>query len=72
MHESALEAMCESIVNQLLHAPLTELKRSHKEGDAALVHAVQRLFKLDVEQTAAPKTQNDAALPADAGKRRIP
>ena len=51
-HERALDAMCESIVNQLLHAPLTELKRSQQgRRRRALVHAVQRLFKLDVEQS---------------------
>ncbi len=47
--ERTLDAMCESIVSQLLHAPLTELKRDG-EGEAGnLVEAVQRLFKLEVE-----------------------
>jgi glutamyl-tRNA reductase len=62
--ERAFEAMCESIVNQLLHAPLTELKRGQQEGNGAdLVHAVQRLFKLDVEQPqGAPRAKAEAAL----------
>jgi glutamyl-tRNA reductase len=47
--ERALDAMCESIVSQLLHAPMTELKRDHEAPDGArLVEAVQRLFQLEV------------------------
>jgi glutamyl-tRNA reductase len=43
-----LEAMCESMVNKLLHQPLTELKQSQSSHDgSALVVAVQRLFKLE-------------------------
>jgi glutamyl-tRNA reductase len=72
-HERALEAMCDSIVNQLLHAPLTELKRSQKDGDgAALVHAVQRLFKLDPASGTAvtPVAEDDPALQAAPGPNR--
>jgi glutamyl-tRNA reductase len=47
--EQALEAMCEAIVGQLLHKPLSELKRSQDSGDSpALVSAVQQLFALDI------------------------
>jgi glutamyl-tRNA reductase len=43
-----LEAMCEAMVNKLLHQPLTELKQSQSSHDgSALVEAVQRLFKLE-------------------------
>jgi glutamyl-tRNA reductase len=43
-----LEAMCEAMVNKLLHQPLTELKHSQSSHDgSALVEAVQRLFKLE-------------------------
>jgi glutamyl-tRNA reductase len=72
--ERALELMCEAIVNQLLHAPLTELKRGQHDGDGGeLVQAVQRLFRLEVEQNrpAQPAQQEESALsPADAPKRR--
>jgi glutamyl-tRNA reductase len=71
--ERALESMCESIVNQLLHTPLTELKRGQQDGEGGdLVRAVQRLFKLEVEQTEpAKRAEEDAALqPADGPTRR--
>jgi glutamyl-tRNA reductase len=43
-----LEAMCEAMVNKLLHQPLTELKQSQSRHDgASLVEAVQRLFRLE-------------------------
>ena len=43
-----LEAMCEAMVNKLLHQPLTELKQSQTSHDGSqLVMAVQRLFKLE-------------------------
>ena len=84
--ERALEAMCESIVGQLLHAPLTELKRGAESEDGPrLVEAVQRLFKLEVAGAAAssgaapalrgaaptPREQDDAGLqPADGPRRQ--
>jgi glutamyl-tRNA reductase len=72
--ERALEAMCESIVNQLLHAPLTELKRGDDGGDSGkLVEAVQRLFKLEVDGKPGPARepleQEDAALASAEGRR---
>jgi glutamyl-tRNA reductase len=43
----SLDAMCEAIVNKLLHRPLTELKKSRGEPDGAqLVESVSRLFEL--------------------------
>jgi glutamyl-tRNA reductase len=46
--QQALDAMCDSIVAQLLHQPLSELKRGqHEPEGAALVGAAQRLFGLD-------------------------
>jgi glutamyl-tRNA reductase len=74
--QSALEAMCEGIVGQLLHAPLTELKRGHQDDDGSqLIETVQRLFKLEVhtKRAAAPTpAQDDARGPAEAraGARR--
>jgi glutamyl-tRNA reductase len=73
--ERAVEAMCESIVNQLLHAPLTELKRGHQDGDGTgYVQAVQRLFRLEVEAALpAKRAEGDTALQpaaAEQPKRR--
>jgi glutamyl-tRNA reductase len=73
--ERALDAMCESIVNQLLHAPLTELKRGNETEDGSnLVAAVQRLFKLEVKSAAsadAATVDEDAELaPADGPSRQ--
>ena len=66
--------MCESIVNQLLHAPMTELKRGTATASRRnLVEAVQRLFKLEVEGKAEtarePGEHDDAAPPADGRGR---
>jgi len=71
--ERALDAMCESIVNQLLHSPLTELKRDHQQdGSGELLQAVHRLFALEIERAeAATSVEGEAALaPADGGKRQ--
>ncbi len=71
--ERALDAMCESIVGQLLHAPLTELKRGAEAEDGQkLVEAVQRLFKLEVAAAAStpPREQKDAGLQPADGRRR--
>jgi glutamyl-tRNA reductase len=72
-HERALDAMCEAIVSQLLHAPMTELKRGHETPDGAkLVEAVQRLFQLEVAaEPAARAERDDAALaPVDGPGRK--
>ena len=45
-----LDAMCEAMVNKLLHRPLTELKKSRGEPDGAqLLESVVRLFELSSE-----------------------
>lgn len=59
--QSALDAMLDGIVGQLLHAPLTELKRGHERDDgSALVEAVQRLFKLEIQPPPASPPAKDA------------
>jgi len=71
--ERAIEQMCDGIVNQLLHAPLTELKQSTgQEQDAAgpkLVEAVRRLFRLEVSEPPPPPEQ-DPALSAEGARTR--
>jgi glutamyl-tRNA reductase len=73
--EKALNAMCESIVNQLLHRPLTELKQGQQGDDGArLVEAAQRLFALDVDGAGAGadkgEEQPDGALASGPGRGR--
>jgi glutamyl-tRNA reductase len=47
----ALDAMCEALVNKLLHQPLTELKRGSDGGDeSALIETTQRLFHLEIPE----------------------
>jgi glutamyl-tRNA reductase len=68
----ALDAMCDAIVSQLLHAPLTELKRSSEEADGArLLEAAQKLFRLSIDPQEAPAQQPDEAnlSPADPQRR---
>lgn len=49
----AIEAMCEAIVNKLLHQPLTELKKGCDGSDQNdLLDVVQRLFKLSINDSA--------------------
>jgi glutamyl-tRNA reductase len=53
---SVLEAMSRSLVNKLLHQPMTELKAGAGEPDGALlIDAVRRLFALSEEEAAAPE-----------------
>jgi glutamyl-tRNA reductase len=57
--KKSLDAMAEAMVNKLLHAPTSELKRGADGPDAAaLIHAVRTLFQLPTpappETTAAP------------------
>jgi glutamyl-tRNA reductase len=71
----ALDQMCEGIVNQLLHAPLTELKQSTSERPAPdspkLVEAVRRLFRLEVSEPPAARAGDDPSLSAaDTRTRR--
>jgi len=51
----SLDAMCEAMVNKLLHRPLTELKKSRDEPDGAqLIESVTRLFELSQSPVSAP------------------
>lgn len=56
-----LEAMGRSLINKLLHQPLTQLKAGAGEPDGALlIDALRRLFDLSAEETASkePSTEN--------------
>jgi glutamyl-tRNA reductase len=71
--EHALDTMCESIVNQLLHAPLTELKRGDDGKDGTrLVEAVQRLFELQIDEAASDteRAEDEPELMPAHGPRR--
>ena len=57
-----LEAMGRSLVNKLLHQPLTQLKSGAGEPDGALlIDAVRRLFDLSEEETAAKEASTESA-----------
>ena len=59
---AVLEAMGRSLVNKLLHQPMTQLKAGAGEPDGALlIDAVRRLFAISEEQAAekAPSTEAD-------------
>jgi glutamyl-tRNA reductase len=65
--QQALDQMCEAIVGQLLHKPLSQLKQSQESGESRdLVSAVQQLFALEV--TPAP-TVPPPSLPEDSKER---
>jgi glutamyl-tRNA reductase len=54
--KKSLDAMCDAMVNKLLHRPLTELKKSRGEPDGAqLLESVTRLFDLAPEPAPAPR-----------------
>lgn len=55
--QQALDKMTAAIVNKLLHAPLSALKRQDGEG-SALISATRRLFDLDQAET-----EEEEALP---------
>jgi glutamyl-tRNA reductase len=60
----SLDAMCEAIVNKLLHRPLTELKRGGSGREAAeLIAAAQRLFRLEIPESRG----EEPAAEADGG-----
>jgi glutamyl-tRNA reductase len=53
-----LEALSDAIVNQLLHAPMVELKRANDTEDGAkLMQAVQRLFRLQIPSQPPPAAE---------------
>jgi glutamyl-tRNA reductase len=62
----SLDAMCEAMVNKLLHRPLTELKKSRGEPDGAqLIESVNRLFELaqqpPVDKTSPERTDDNVS-----------
>ncbi|MDH3654943.1 MAG: glutamyl-tRNA reductase [Myxococcales bacterium] len=64
---AVLEAMGRSLVNKLLHQPMTQLKAGAGEPDGALlIDAVRRLFALSEEEAAAeeasPQDPKDATV----------
>lgn len=62
---AALEAMSRSMVNKLLHQPMTQLKVGAGEPDGAhLIDAVRRIFDLAEDDPSAtrPEASNDAAV----------
>lgn len=68
LQPEVLEAMSHRIVNKLLHAPLTELKRPEPDRDALIV-ALQRLFALEVD----PDRRSESLMPtAKSDKDDIP
>lgn len=61
----ALERMGTSLVNKLLHAPLTSLKAGSREADgAALISTTRRLFDLDEAPEAREAAPTKALEPA--------
>jgi glutamyl-tRNA reductase len=59
---AVLEAMSRSIVNKLLHQPMTQLKAGAGEPDGALlIDAVRRLFALSEEDPGAQAASTDGA-----------
>jgi len=57
---AVLEAMGRSLVNKLLHQPMTQLKAGAGEPDGALlIDAVRRLFALSEEEAAAKEASTD-------------
>ncbi len=57
-----LEAMCDAMVNKLLHTPTTELKKANDEPDGpAMIDATRRLFSLDETPE---KTNPESVAPA--------
>jgi glutamyl-tRNA reductase len=60
-----VERLGESIVNKLLHAPVTQLKRAGVEGGPDLAAVTRRLFELDAPHDPAPP-ENGVPAPAKA------
>lgn len=63
-----LDAMCNAIVNKLLHKPFAELKRSGANGDEKqLIEATQRLFQLAIAGLIEQQTNRSVTNNNDAG-----
>jgi glutamyl-tRNA reductase len=65
----SVEAMAQAIVNKLLHAPTTRLKKAASSGDAELPTAAAQLFGLEADAPAAPAP---AVTPAAPGAEAAP
>ncbi len=64
----AIEAMSRSLVNKLLHHPMTELKSGTGDPDGALlIDAVRRLFRLSEDETAEEQMATDRGEPVRTG-----
>jgi glutamyl-tRNA reductase len=62
---AVLEAMSRSLVNKLLHQPMTELKAGAGEPDGALlIDAVRRLFALSEHETPPEETSTQTSAEA--------
>ena len=61
--EEALEVLTQSIINKILHTPVTELKSAAAEQRSELVRVVETIFDLKPQPTATPAGE---ALPVAA------
>jgi glutamyl-tRNA reductase len=62
---AVLEAMVRSLLNKLLHQPMTQLKAGAGEPDGAqLIDAVRRLFALSAEEAPADEPSTESAKEA--------
>jgi glutamyl-tRNA reductase len=67
---AVLEAMGRSLVNKLLHQPMTQLKAGAGEPDGALlIDAIRRLFVLSDEEP--PAKQPSAESSAEANVTQL-
>ena len=55
--DAVLEFVANTLTNRLLHAPTTALRQAAIEGDTAMLHAVERLMRLD--------DSHESSLPGD-------
>ncbi len=66
---AVLEAMSRSLVNKLLHQPMTELKAGAGEPDGALlIDAVRRLFALSEHETPPEETSTQTSAEANVSQ----
>ena len=62
---AVVEAMGRSLVNKLLHQPMTQLKAGADEPDGALlIDAVRRLFAISEEEPAEKEPSTDSGAEA--------
>ncbi len=63
----SVEAMAQAIVNKLLHAPTTRLKKAAAAGDGELPAAAAALFGIDLDEALAPRSAPAGRAAAEAG-----